>query len=412
MGGMAEAPSRTSASAFVFTLVLVAAFSVFLVFNEDPWALGRFMVVGIAYLAAIVLSFVWFATPRKRGHAMILLVATLVMLGGVYSLSGGNGYPATNVTNSTSYSCTTITITSGANSSGYPVHGTQYNTQCNGTTFPVRNVPLALGYNLLAWVPLVGCVLFSMPVWNGKGASRYDYLARLIGGSVPAAAILLNLVGIQSSDSLLQLPVLHLPLNPYLAYGMCDSTTSTGGCAYVNQLYVLVDYAFWLGVTILASAAMSEFVSHRMNSGAPLRNSGLYSLALASVLIVGLAVVPASIAASGVLVYPGNSFSFYPNSSFVRIPFAATHSTSLSGAFESSAPVDVYVLNSSQFVSFDQGGGYCPVSSAAPLFAYATRGSITTNVESDSYSLVFCAPFQSNGASIQVKVTSPVKLSS
>ena len=408
MGGMTEAPSRTSASAFVFTLVLVTAFSVFLVFNEDPWAFSRFMMVGIAYLAAIVLSVVWFATQRRRGHATILLVATLVVLGGVYSLSGGNGYPATNVTNSTSYSCTTFSHTT--NSSGYPAQNSGFS--CTGYNFPVQNIPLALGYNLLAWVPLIGCVLFSMPVWNGKGASRYDDLARLIGGSVPAAAILLNLVGIQAAGSLLQLPVLHLPLNPYLAYGMGDSITATGGCVYVNQLYVLVDYAFWLGVTVLASAAMSEFVSHRMNAGAPLRNSGLYSLALASILVVGLAIVPASIAASGVLVYPGNSFSFYPNSSFVRIPFVATHSASLSGGFESSAPVDAYVLNSSQFVSFDQGGGYCPVSSAAPLFANATRGSITTNVESGSYSLVFCAPFQSNGASIQVKVTSPIKLSS
>lgn len=97
MGGMTEAPPRTSGSAFVLTLVLVTAFSVFLVFNEDPWALGRFVVVGIAYIAAIVLSIVWFASPRRRGHAIILLVATLVMLGGVYSLSGGNGYPGTNV---------------------------------------------------------------------------------------------------------------------------------------------------------------------------------------------------------------------------------------------------------------------------------------------------------------------------
>ncbi|MDG7016698.1 MAG: hypothetical protein JRM82_04905 [Nitrososphaerota archaeon] len=405
---MTETPPRTSAAAFVFTLVLVVAFSVFLVFNEDPWALGRFVVVGVAYLAAIVLSIVWFASPRRRGHAMILLVAALVMLGGVYSLSGGNGYPATNVTNSTSYSCTTFSYTT--NSSGYPARGSGFS--CTGYNFPVQNVPLALGYNLLAWVPLVGCVLFSMPVWNGRGATKYDNLARLVGGSVPAAAILLNLVGIQSGGSLLQLPVLHLPLNPYVAYGMCDSTTATSGCVYVNQLYVLVDYAFWLGVTILASAAMSEFVSHRMNLGAPLRNSGLYSLALASVLVVGLAVVPASMAASGVLAYPGSSFSFYPNSSFVRIPFVATHSASLSGAFDSNAPLDVYVLNSSQFVSFDQGGGYCPVSSAAPLFVNATRGSMAASVEIGSYSLVFCSPFQAGGASIQVRVTSPVKLSS
>ena len=405
---MTGAPPRTSAWAFVLTLVLVVAFSVFLVFNEDPWALGRFVVVGIAYLAAIVLSVVWFVSPRRRGHAIILLVATLVMLGGVYSLSGGNGYPGTNVTNSTSYSCTTFSYTT--NSSGYPAHGSGFS--CTGYSFPVQNIPLALGYNLLAWVPLAGCVLFSMPVWNGKGASRYDDLARLIGGSVPVAAILLNMVGIQSSGSLLQLPVLHLPVNPYLAYGMCNSTTATGGCVYVSQLYVLADYAFWLGVTTLASLAMSQVAARRMNSGAPLRNAGLYSLALASVLIVGLAVVPASIAASGVLVYPGNGFSFYPNSSFVRIPFVAIENASLRGAFESTAPVDVYLLNSSQFISFDRGGGYCPLSSVAPLFTNVTQGSIATNVGSGSYSLIFCAPFQPSWPSIQVRVTSPVKLSS
>ena len=129
---MTEAPPHTSASAFALTLVLVMAFSVFLIFNEDPWALGRFVVVGIAYLAAFVLSIVCFASPRRRGHAMILLVATLVMLGGVYSLSGGNGYPATNVTNSTSYSCTTFSYTT--NSSGYPARGSGFS--CTGYNFP------------------------------------------------------------------------------------------------------------------------------------------------------------------------------------------------------------------------------------------------------------------------------------
>ena len=174
---MTEGSSRGPGAALALTLVLVAAFSVFLTFNEDPYALSRFMVLGIAYLAAVVLSIAWFASSRKGWrHALILFAAILVMLGGVYSLSGGNGYPASNVTNSTSYSCTTITAGE-TNSSGYPVQGTQYS--CAGRTFPVQHVPLALGYNLLAWAPLVGCVLFAMPVW-AKGASKNDNLARLV----------------------------------------------------------------------------------------------------------------------------------------------------------------------------------------------------------------------------------------
>jgi hypothetical protein len=406
---MTEVSSRGSAAALALTIVLATAFSVFLVFNEDTYALGRFMVVGVAYLSAVVLSIAWFASSRRgRRHALILLTATLVMLGGIYSLSGGNGYPETNVTNSTSYSCTTITT--GTNSSGYPVHGTQYS--CTGYASPVQNIPVALGYNLLAWVPLVGCVLFSMPVWNGRGAFGYEGIARLIGGSVPAAAILLNLVGIQSTGSLLSLPILHLLLNPYLAYGECDSTTSIGGCVYVNQLFVLADYSFWLVVVILAAMAMSEVVSHRQSALASIRKPALYSLALAFVLVVGLAVVPASIAGSGILVNPGNSFSFYPNNSFVRIPFVAGHTESLSGAYESSAPVDVYVLNSTQFLSFDRGGGYCPVPSVEPLLVNDTQGSIATNVGSGSFNLIFCAPFQPNWPSLQVTITSPVRLTS
>lgn len=84
--------------------------------------------------------------------------------------------------------------------------------------------------------------------------------------------------------------------------------------------------------------------------------------------------MPVSIAQSGVVVYPENSFSFYPNTSYVRMPFTASHGASLSGAFESSAPVSLYALNSSQFLSFDQGGGGCPAS-ATPLLVNATRGS-------------------------------------
>jgi hypothetical protein len=400
------ANSRGPSSRFAIVVVLVAAFSAFLVYNEDPWALGRFVVTGTAYLVAVGLSIALLATTWKKS-ALVLLLGTIVVLGGVYAISGGNGYPSANTFYSSTYRC--VTTTGGLNSSGYPMPGTR--TSCTADDFPYQDIPLALGYNLLAWVPLVGCVLFSMPAWSGEGTSRRDDLGRLLGGSAPAAAILMNLVGIQVPGTLVSLPVLHLPLNPYPAYGMCDSTTSTIGCVYVNQLYVLADYAFWIGVTALASLAVSAVVSRRMRAGAALRKAAPYSLALALVLVIGLAVVPASITESGVLVYPGNSFSFNPANSFVRMPFTAGHSETLSGAFESSAPVDAYVLNSSQFLSFDSGGGGCP-SSPTALLGNATSGSISTGVGSGSYGLIFCRPFQpDNFQSIQVKITSTLKLS-
>ena len=396
---------------FIVAIALVAAFSVFLIFNEDPWAFGRFLVTGIAYAAAIVLSISWFVnTKHKRKSALILLIGTLVFLGGVYALSAGNGFPATNVTNSTSYSCTTFTTQT--NSSGHPAVGSGFS--CTANSVPTENVPLALGYNLLAWIPPVGCALFSMPIWSGKGASRYDNFARLIGGSVPASAIFLNLVGIQSTGSLLSLPVLYLPLNPYLAYGECDSMTATNGCVYVNQLFVLADYAFWLVIVLLTTMTLNEIVSRRPS--APASGIGkpvIYTLALGIVLVLGLAVVPASVAASGVLVSSGDNYSFYPNISFVRIPFDAGHAERLSGAYESSAPVDVYLLNSTQFLSFDSGGGNCPLTSVTPLMINGTGGSISSDVVgSASYSLIFCAPYQFNGPKIQVTITNSIKLTS
>jgi hypothetical protein len=177
----------------------------------------------------------------------------------------------------------------------------------------------------------------------------------------------------------------------------------------VNNLNVFADYAFWLAAVILASVAASEFISRSRVPGAPVRKGVLYALALISVLVVGLVVIPAATARSGVLVNSGSSFSFDPLNSFIRVPFEASHNGTLNGAFESSAPVDVYVMNSSQFISFDMNGDYCPLKLVKALSVNAIAGSVGTNIGSGSYSLVFCAiPHDRN---IQVTITSPVKLS-
>ena len=390
--------------ALAVVIVLITAFSVFLIYNEDPWVISRFIVTGIAYLAALILSIVWLGNSRVwRKTALILGVGTFVVLGGVYALSAGNGYPVNNVINSTSYSCSS---SSGPNSSSYG---------CTEHTYPVQDIAGALGFNLLAWLPLIGCVFFSMPVWS-EGAPKYYGLTRLIGGSATAAAILLNLVGIQAPGNLLSTPTVRLPLNPYLAYRECDSVSADAGCAFVNQPYVLADYALLLAAVVLVSFATSAFISHRMSARVPNRKAVKYSMVLGSVPIVGFVVIPASIAASGVLVFSGNSFTF-SEYDFVRMPFVVTgHSETLTGAFQSSAPADLYILKSSQFDSFDSDffTYLCPMPSFAPILANFTRGSIATNLGSGSYDLLFCVDIHSphHPTTTQVKVTSPVKLSS
>ncbi len=387
---------------------LCVAFSVFLVYNEDPWVFGRFIVIGIAYLAAVILSLVWLAGSRARRSSLILLLlGTILVIGGVYLFSVGNGYPATNVTNSTSSTCTWTTTTSTNNSGPIPVP----TYSCGSVDVPVQDIPIALVLNLITWVPLVGCFLFSMPVWS-EGSPRYSGVARLLCGSVPAASLILNLVGIGLTGSLNSLPAVHSPLNPYPAIGECDSLTSLYGCVFVNQLSVFVDYAFWLGVVILASIGTSEFISHRANPSRPLRKGVLFSLGLVVVLVMGLMVIPASIAESGVLVSPGSSFSFNPYGSFVRMPFVVSHHETLKGAFISSAAVDVYLLNSSQYNVWYRDNGFCPVSPPQPLLAKVARGNMTTVVSSGSYNLIFCSASTSYKLpSVTMTITSAVKLS-
>ena len=338
---------------------------------------------------------------RKRS-AFVLFLGTILVIGGAYGLSSGSGYPATNVTTATSFSCTSSTHT---NSTGNII-STSYG--CTENDYPVQNIPVALGSNLIVWVPLVGCICFSMPAWR-EGSPRYDKLARLLGGCVIGAAILMNLVGIGFSGSLQVLPPVHMPLNPFLATGECDSMTSIEGCVYANRLYVVADYGFWLVVVILASVATSTFVTYKTTSGARIRSGVVFSVLLALALFVGLVVIPASIAGSGILVNTGNSFSFYPDNSYVRVPFVAGSNETLRGDFRSNAAVNVYVLTTAQFESFDNGA-LCPGSSIAPLLVNATGGSLATRVGSGSYSLLFCS-YLVGVPSIQITISSPLELS-
>src|ERR1700730_9774780 len=52
--------------AFAIVLALASVFSVLLVYGEDPFALGRLVVTGIAYLVAIVLTVAWLRSQKSK----------------------------------------------------------------------------------------------------------------------------------------------------------------------------------------------------------------------------------------------------------------------------------------------------------------------------------------------------------
>lgn len=389
--------------AFVTVLVLASIFSLIVVFVEDPFSLGRFIVEGLAYLVAIGLTLAWLGGSRNRKKsALILLIGTILALGGAYALSSGSGYPANSATIVTSYNCTTTTVT---NSTG---HNVQTINSCAQIVSPIQNIPAALVSNLIVWVPLVGCICFSMPLWT-EGSPRYYRSARLLAGSTIGAAILMNLVGIGSSGSLQVLPPIHMPLNPFPATGECDSMTSVNGCVYTDRLYVAADYCFWLAVVVLASLATSAFLAYKRTRDVSVRSGVVYSAVFMLVLVVGLATIPAAVTQSGIILNKGNSFSFDPGNSFVNVPFMTGSNETLSGDFRSSAAVNVYVISTPQFESFDSSGAASP-SSSIPLLVNATQGVFTTRVTTGSYSLLFTSR-SVNTPSIEITITSALRLS-
>ena len=143
-----------------------------------------------------------------------------------------------------------------------------------------------------------------------------------------------------------------------------------------------------------------------------IRRAVFVSFLLASVVVLGLVVVPALVSQGGVLVYSGNGFT-YSSSDFLDIPFVVGHHSQLSGSFQSSSPSYLYLLNHSQFWKFDGDGGYCPIQGVSPLLFNVTHASIAASVENGSYSLIFCTNFQAPSTyDVQVQITSPIQVSS
>lgn len=409
---------KRSSVSFLVTLLLVFLFTIFLLENEEPYSLGIFVLLIISNVIGLIAIIYFLATSKfKRKAVLFLLVGTTFALVGAYIFSNGNGYPVSfSDVQSITQICAEKTFT--YTNATYSAVSTSYRTVCNaGPSYLDPLVALfTLMQNLFVWALPVGSALYAMPNWNSV-ETTYSRLGRLLRGSVLSGAILLNLIGIQSAGDVNASISVHSPLNPALAYQLCDSTTALSGCVYMNTAYLLVDYGFWSLVACLFSLVASEFYALATKQKTsvtlkahPFAKRAIICSGILTVLVVsGLIVVPTVVSQSGVIVQPGNSFSFY-SSSLLNIPFDVNHPSKLTGSFASNLPIYLYVLNSTQYNSFVNQGNFCPDSSFTSLSTNSTQTTISTMVETGGgYHLVFCAP-QIAETTVQIQITNPIEV--
>ncbi|MDH2901592.1 MAG: hypothetical protein PXY39_11540 [archaeon] len=132
-----------------------------------------------------------------------------------------------------------------------------------------------------------------------------------------------------------------------------------------------------------------------------------YLTFLIALLIFGLVVVPTLVSEYGIIVQSGSSFSFY-TISFLNIPFQVQHPAKLTGSFSSNIPVILYLLNSSQWASFNM---FCPIANTTAVSANVTEIHLSVSIKSaGNYDLLFCDPII-YGSLVQIQVTISVQLS-
>lgn len=392
--------SKTRRVEFFITVVLAAIFVAFFVADEDPYSLGAAFFTLFVYAIAATFSITLVRRPRV---VLVLVVLSLAVVGLSWAVRG-DGYPVTSATLSYTSTCTNVTN----NTSGYVYQA------CRAVPNSGQDVAGALGWNLLAWAPLVGCLLYEIPLGEGGKLLSYGSGARMLRGAVPAAALMFNLLGARSGG-FIGSPIVGLgPLNPYVAFRECDSTTSLNGCSFNNSLYLLVDFMLWLAVALLIALVIGGiyFRSKREGGGASFVGGSKAmwaTVALFVIVIAGFTVVPAVLTQGGAIVTSGSSFQFPSYDNYLNIPVTSTHQATLVGSFTSSVPVDVYLLN---YTKWDNNfGPYCPLDTAA-LFVNATGGALNAPAPQGSYDLVFCPILlPPNLYNITIVVTSPIRLS-
>ena len=285
---------------------------------------------------------------------------------------------------------------------------------CGAVSHQGSDVPIAALWNVIAWVPLVGALTFAVPLPKGGRLFTFGSLTRMLAGTIPGAALMFTLLGARSAG-LIGSPIVGFgPLNPYVAFRECDSTTSLNGCSFNNSLYLFADFLFWLVAAMLMALAVGiAYVGYERTRGRKV-SIGLAgkcaAVSLIGLLALGWTVVPAVLTQGGAIATSGTTFSFIPGD-FVDLPFNSASASNLTGSFTSNIPVDVYLLNSTQFSSFDLSGNwYCPINGATPLASNATHGILAAHTFQGPNTLLFCVTFDYHSvASIDIQMSSPIR---
>ena len=380
------------------TVVLTVIFVALFVAAEDPYSFGAAFFSLFFYAIAVIFSLTLVRRPRV---IPVLVVLSLAAVGVSWAVRG-DGYPVTSATLSYTSTCTTVTNST----SGYVYQA------CRAVPIPGQDVAVALGWNILAWAPLVGCLIYEVPLGESGKLLTYGTVLRMLRGAVPAAALMFVLLGARSSG-FIGSPIVGVgPLNPYVAFRECDSTSSLNGCSFNNSLYLLVDFLFWLAVALLIAllAGGVHLLSKRRGGTASVDWSKAIwaAVALAVIVLAGFTAVPAFLTQGGAIVTSGSSFGFNSYDYYLNVPITSTRSSSLVGSFESNIPVDVYLLNTS--IWDNSFGPYCPLNTQA-LFANSTQGTLDAPAPRGSYNLIFCPAFQPpNQFDVVVRITAPIRL--
>ncbi|MDA4127522.1 MAG: hypothetical protein OK452_10045 [Thaumarchaeota archaeon] len=400
MGSRGSGKASPPQTEFAITLVVAVLFIDFFVLAEDPYSLGGSFLVAIAYVAAVVISLYHLRNLRA---VTPFVVATLVVLALAWVI-GGSGFPVGSATVSYTTTCTSYTnVTSGL-----------VQSICGQQPHPGQDYPLAIAENFAVWAPLVGCILYTVPE-NGR-LLGYVNLGKMIRGAIPAAVLMFPLLGVRSTDGF-RSPVVGIgPIDPNVAFRECDSTTATSGCVFTNPSYLLADFIFWLATAMLVAVIIGEVYQAQSKRGQRKLEgrdprAKWVAVFLAVLMIAGLTVVPPVLTQGGAIITSGSIFPFNSND-FIEIPFNSTHPSQLAGSFTSSVPVDVYLLNSAQFNSYDLSGNwFCPIAGISPLLSNVTQGKLDARTFTGSNQLVFCISFAYYPVGrITVQITSSIRI--
>jgi len=342
------------------------------VLGEDPYGLTG-AIFGIL-LFLVLLAFVAYSFFSPTGRRILILsaVSTVTLAILVFALTSWRGFPI----------------------SAPPA----------SSTFAYF---LVVAFNLTYWFLVCAPLVYGMPFWAKSLLSKK--IARNLLGAAFSGWYLLNLALPEVVGGYMDLSKGIGPLNPYIAFADCDSTTfQNGSCLSANASYLIADYFFWILVAALTSLIASELLT--VLRGSLQRNAiersvmsttrktsflraGILAVLLGALIAIGLYVVPIEAQNSGVVLPSGTDLSIHIGN-WEAVPITVDHNNSqISGAIETSQPVFAYIAYSTP--SHYLGSSF---------FAIGNGTSLPLNVTlpEGMYYLVFSASL--NAVSIRIKV--------